>query len=225
MAKDKLSKADIKRLIDDINFVTVLNSMRFGNQFVDIERDDNGEIATPPSLKSLKSHVMTDIGTEMKDAEKMAKYHNECDPEDDMGAGVTIKAVDNHSVWIKNVASETETPINVALEYSGKSVTISGGSGRNMGAVIAGVRLATEWFMDEGEIDSDLDRSIWGDQLPDGRAFVMEDMEGKEPDPDAPNMVPFGLAFGEVRDQSYFIDGFNATKELFGQAMMSQSGK
>lgn len=215
MAKKKLSKADIAALMENVNIVTLLNAMRFGNQFVEIEKDDDGELAIPPAVKSLHSHVMTDVRTELKDAEKMAKLHNESDPDEDMGAGVKIKVIDNFKNAIKDV--ENESPIKITLKFAGKSVTFQGGTGRTMGAAIAGVRLATEWMTDSEETRTGvngLDRKLCGGALPDGRAFVMEDLEK----PRDSILAPFALAFGRGEDQSIFIDGFNAAKELFGAA-------
>ena len=219
--KTSVSDEDVAKIAKAVNFVTLCEGAKYSGFLEFVTKEDSEDIAHPPSMKSPHSHVMKDIREEREDARDLAWVHNDSD---ESGSGVIIQVLDNMTEGkiTKGVDPDFPDGINDAtlfrLEFQGKSTTISVGSGRNAGASIAGIRLATSLMMEEDEEgirESNLDRKLSGTMLPDERILAW-DMESASYGSDGtPIGVPMMIAFLRNDDHRYFIEGYEAAAALF----------
>ena len=214
--KAKLSGKEEREIVEAVDLRTVLDGMRWlGTGFLDLVMDESGEAwATPPALKSPNSHVARDLREEQEEARGMARSHNE---RGDEAGCVGIEVVDNlfgPDAPAEGFPDRTGDPTLFRLKFGDAEKVFSVGSGRAAGAAIAGIRLASSWMADDGEInEAALERRLVGTALPDGRAVVFEDVfdgGGAE--------CGIAVAFARGLDQRCFIEGFEAAAELFGTA-------
>ena len=213
-----VSKEELEKIADMVSIFTMLEGFKARyHGFLELVKDDDGEVASPPAVKSPHSHIMKDIREEHEDACELARVHNDSDPDDGIGAGVMIEVLDNMPFGKATKGADPDFPDGIAdptlfrLEFQGKTSTISVGSGRSAGASIAGIRLATSLMTKGKRIrEGDLDRKLSGTLLPDDRilAWDMESL-GSE------NQLM--IAFERNEDHRYFIEGYEAATALFAE--------